>query len=305
MTLKPEKIVGSYLIGQGIAVSGWWVGLVLLPRFVFLFQPKSWPPESTLSFFLADNLFLGIGSIVTGVLAWYRHRVANTFVWMLAAVCWYPTLYCLGVSCLTNEAWLASSCMVSMAGLTLAMATIFGQPTQDPATFRVSSMSPSSAVLWTLGQVVIFWSVFLFILPHGIREVEALIEVPTLQFNFQNEVAILLFVFASAIGFSSAMTMATVGEGTPLPTATAPKLVVRGPYRYIRNPMATAGILQGLSVGLFLGSLGVLFYSILGAFVWHVFVRPVEERDLLTRFGAEFHSYHSRVGLWFPRFRAK
>ena len=50
------------------------------------------------------------------------------------------------------------------------------------------------------------------------------------------------------------MTMALIGEGTPLPAETARKLVVAGPYRYVRNPMAVAGVIQTASIGLLFGS---------------------------------------------------
>ena len=88
-----------------------------------------------------------------------------------------------------------------------------------------------------------------------------------------------------------------------MPTATAPKLVVNGPYRFVRNPVAFAGILQGLAVGRYFGSCGVIAYSILGVLVWHYCVRPVEERDLRQRFGIAYESYQQAVALWLPRSR--
>lgn len=94
--------------------------------------------------------------------------------------------------------------------------------------------------------------------------------------------------------------MATLGRGTPLPTATAPFLVIAGPYRYVRNPMALAGITQGLAVGWWMGSFSVIVYALVGAVAWHTLVRPHEERDLLKRFGAAYRDYQRRVLLWIP-----
>ena len=99
--------------------------------------------------------------------------------------------------------------------------------------------------------------------------------------------------------------MATVGEGTPLPTATAPKLVVSGPYRFVRNPMALAGILQGVAVGWWLGSYVVLAYALAGAALWHLCVRPIEEADLRRRFGSDYERYQSCVRLWIPTLSAR
>ncbi len=95
--------------------------------------------------------------------------------------------------------------------------------------------------------------------------------------------------------------MAFHGRGTPLPTATAPLLVIQGPYRFVRNPMATAGIIQGLAIGWYFGSFGILLYSLLGAHIWHWFVRPVEEKDLTSRFGEAYRDYQASVGLWVPK----
>lgn len=46
----------------------------------------------------------------------------------------------------------------------------------------------------------------------------------------------LAMIAASALGLWSGATMAL-----PLPSATARKLVIAGPYRYVRNPMAVPG----------------------------------------------------------------
>ena len=85
--------------------------------------------------------------------------------------------------------------------------------------------------------------------------------------------------------------MATRGEGTPLPTQTARRLVIKGPYRWIRNPMVVAGLVQGLCVGLLLGSRLAVVVPLAGALVWNYVIRPVEEADLETRFGESFRAY--------------
>jgi protein-S-isoprenylcysteine O-methyltransferase Ste14 len=65
--------------------------------------------------------------------------------------------------------------------------------------------------------------------------------------------------------------------------------------------MAVAGILQGIAVGVWLGSLGVLGYALAGAVLWHLVARPAEERDLLRRFGPAYEQYRAAVPLWWPR----
>lgn len=202
---------------------------------------------------------------------------------------------------MTDQAWVASALMVSMAGLSLAMATIAGTANQEPAAIRALSMSRLHASLWTLSQTLIFWSVFLWILPKGIVEMEQRLAWPSFQHRGQIFGSITLFIAASGLGLSSGLTMAMRGLGTPLPTATAPLLVISGPYRRVRNPMALAGIAQGMGVGWYLGSYSVIGYALLGAIVWHLFVRPVEEADLEVRFGDDYRHYKANVRLWIPK----
>ncbi len=91
------------------------------------------------------------------------------------------------------------------------------------------------------------------------------------------------------------------GHGTPMPMAPPRRLVVRGPYRFVRNPgyLAALGIVLGQA--LMFGSLAVLLYAGALALVFHMFVVAYEEPALLRKFGAEYAAYSARVGRWLPR----
>ncbi|MCK6460606.1 MAG: isoprenylcysteine carboxylmethyltransferase family protein [Planctomycetes bacterium] len=150
----------------------------------------------------------------------------------------------------------------------------------------------------TMVQTAVFWGVLLFLVPWVIVRVEGGFGFPPLRW-----LGAVVFAVASAVGLLSGYTMAVAGEGTPLPLDHPRRLVVRGPYAVVRNPMAVAGIAQGCAVGFFAGSYGVIAYSLLGAFAWHFGIRPFEERHLRARFGEEYEAYRRRVGLWVPRLR--
>ncbi|MFD5214960.1 methyltransferase family protein [Microbacterium sp. NPDC058345] len=156
-------------------------------------------------------------------------------------------------------------------------------------------------LLRTGGQIVVFWGLFLLILPTLIALVErrwGLHVDPPLVVPSLGAVA---FAAATALGLWSATTMASRGDGTPLPRATARTLVMSGPYRIVRNPMAVAGIAQGVAVGMMLGSWLVVGYALCGSLVWNHLIRPGEEADLLSRFGASYEQYRQRVSVWVPR----
>ncbi|MFF2495584.1 methyltransferase family protein [Agromyces sp. NPDC058064] len=156
----------------------------------------------------------------------------------------------------------------------------------------------------TAAQIIVFWGVLLGVVPVIIAWLERRwgLAVPaSLVPEWLAPFGAGLFVLASALGIWSAVAMATRGSGTPLPAATANLLVVAGPYRIVRNPMAVAGITQGVAVGLVLGSWLVVVYAIAGGLFWNFVVRPLEEAELEARFGDEFRRYRAAVRCWVPR----
>jgi protein-S-isoprenylcysteine O-methyltransferase Ste14 len=92
-----------------------------------------------------------------------------------------------------------------------------------------------------------------------------------------------------------------VGEGTLAPWDPTRKLVVRGPYRRVRNPMITGVGLVLLGEAAILGSPGILVVFGLFALANLTYIPLVEEPDLAARFGAEYEEYRRAVPRWIPR----
>lgn len=97
------------------------------------------------------------------------------------------------------------------------------------------------------------------------------------------------------------LTFALVGKGTPAPFDPPRRLVVRGPYRLLRNPMY-------LGAGLALGGAALVFesralaaYAGLFLLLTNLFVRLYEEPTLRRTFGEEYEAYRRQVPRWFPR----
>ena len=156
----------------------------------------------------------------------------------------------------------------------------------------------------TAAQSLVVWGLALAVVPVLLVAVERRVGVPAFDFSGRWGVALALFVGCSALNTASGAVLAVRGRGTPLPVACPRALVIAGPYRYVRNPMAVAGIGQGVAVALGLGSWLVLGYALAGAVLWHAAIRPAEERDLAARFGRAYIAYRNAVPLWRPRGRA-
>jgi len=95
------------------------------------------------------------------------------------------------------------------------------------------------------------------------------------------------------------------GRGTLAPIDPPKNLVVRGPYRYVRNPMyvSVAIILAGEAI--FFISIAVLIEAVILISVAHLFVTFYEEPALRRLFGESYTRYSQTVGRWIPRFRSK
>jgi protein-S-isoprenylcysteine O-methyltransferase Ste14 len=96
---------------------------------------------------------------------------------------------------------------------------------------------------------------------------------------------------------------ATEGRGTLAPWNETKRLVVRGPYRYVRNPMISGvgAVLIGESA--LFGSQPLFVWAASFAFVNAIYIPLVEEPGLHRRFGEDYARYRANVPRWFPRLR--
>ena len=97
------------------------------------------------------------------------------------------------------------------------------------------------------------------------------------------------------------VTLTLIGRGTPAPFDPPRKLVVKGPYRYVRNPMYLGAALALCGAALFYRSIPLFGYAGLFLLATHVFVVWYEEPTLSRLFGADYEAYRARVGRWVTR----
>ncbi len=94
---------------------------------------------------------------------------------------------------------------------------------------------------------------------------------------------------------------ATFGRGTPAPIDAPKKLVVRGLYRYTRNPMYIGFLTAILGWALLFRAATLVVYALVVAACFHLFIVLYEERHLLAEFGGQYEAYRSQVARWLPR----
>ncbi|MFB2583696.1 methyltransferase [Herbiconiux liukaitaii] len=305
--MTPSLLGRAYFAVQALGGAAWWVAVF------------AWPAvrEATLggldpvivAAFDIPLFVLGSAIAASGVRA--AAVVASGWTVLVAvALAVYATVT-------TEAGWGVLIMAVAAAGSLLAVtAIVLGRiPTKwavrGPFAFRAARGGRPVAehVAGTFAQIVVFWGLFLVVIPLGIVWLEERWGVgihlpPGPARPVETALLVLgavLLVLASGLGVWSAVVMSTIGGGTPLPSATAARLVVAGPYRWVRNPMAVAGIVQGAAVGLLLGSWLVVAYAVAGSLVWNLAIRPHEEADLQQRFGPAFTAYRRAVRCWIPR----
>jgi protein-S-isoprenylcysteine O-methyltransferase Ste14 len=111
-----------------------------------------------------------------------------------------------------------------------------------------------------------------------------------------------LLISAGLAALSAAFAQFAVeGRGTPAPVAPTAKLVVRGLYRHVRNPMYVAVLAIILGQALVFVSVGVLAYAAAVLAAVHTFVVFYEEPTLRDTYGTQCETYVRSVPRWIPR----
>jgi protein-S-isoprenylcysteine O-methyltransferase Ste14 len=104
----------------------------------------------------------------------------------------------------------------------------------------------------------------------------------------------------AAVALWCVFTFASIGRGTPAPFDPPRRLVIQGPYRFVRNPMCIGAGLALASAALFYESLPLLGYAGLFFLTTHLFVVWYEEPTLRQIFRQEYEAYCRKVRRWWP-----
>ena len=149
--------------------------------------------------------------------------------------------------------------------------------------------------------------IFLVILPFVLISLGSLLNRwlhwSLLRYEPVNLILGLLLTLAGWLfGIWSIYAQFTLGRGTPVPLMATQKLVVQPPYTWCRNPMALGAIVMYTGVAVLLGSIGALVLVLLGAVALLAYIKFLEEKEMVIRFGQEYLEYRRRTPFLAPRF---
>lgn len=302
----PVGIARAYFAVQAVLTIAWWIAVFVDDGIrAAMFgnaDPRMWVAPDLLLFAVTSLLLarLAAGSrplmvVLAILLTW------NAFV--LVVFGWRSLDGGLGAWGVIAMAFAFTGS--ALAGMRLAFGPLAaGRCFPSPLAIRpAAEASTARHVFRTFVQIVFFWGLFLGVLPWAIARLE-------IRWNLQWEPLLnsgitvtgwILFATMGLLGLWSAFEMVTRGRGTPLPSDSARELVTTGPYALVRNPMAVAGIVQGIAIGLVHGSWLAVAYAFTGSLVWNTLARPYEEAYMATRFGPAFEDYRRRVRCWIPK----
>jgi protein-S-isoprenylcysteine O-methyltransferase Ste14 len=97
---------------------------------------------------------------------------------------------------------------------------------------------------------------------------------------------------------------ATEGDGTLAPWDPPRKLVIRGPYRFVRNPMISGLIFVLFGEALLLLSRPHAVWAAAFLVVNMIYIPLLEEPMLAVRFGDDYREYRRHVRRFLPRLSA-
>jgi protein-S-isoprenylcysteine O-methyltransferase Ste14 len=104
----------------------------------------------------------------------------------------------------------------------------------------------------------------------------------------------------AAVAAWCVLTFAILGRGTPAPFDPPRRLVDRGPYRYVRNPMYVGAGAALAGAALFYEAAALWAYAAGFLLLMHLFVVFYEEPTLGSTFGEDYEAYCRKVRRWWP-----
>jgi protein-S-isoprenylcysteine O-methyltransferase Ste14 len=105
---------------------------------------------------------------------------------------------------------------------------------------------------------------------------------------------VLILICGTSLVISARIWFTRTGQ-SPIPWRPTPELILRGPYRFTRNPMYVGVTLFVVGLGLTLNNIWISLFAVPALVVVHFIAVLPEERYLAEKFGEGYQSFLARV----------
>lgn len=159
-------------------------------------------------------------------------------------------------------------------------------------------MSLIKKILVTLPFVIFYYVA----VPITLTIVERKLKIPDFFPKGSNVLGIILLAAGGGLALWCTIFFYTEGEGTPNLRHPPNNLVIRGPYKVVRNPMMIGNIVAIIGLSFILNSVFLFLFVLLMLPVVVLQTRS-EENELVKKFGQNFLDYQKNTGAWLPKVR--
>lgn len=149
--------------------------------------------------------------------------------------------------------------------------------------------------------------IFVFLVPLFLIKAGASLDhswnMPDINIGLMNKItggaALLTGIF---FALWSIITQIQIGRGTPIPVLATQELLIIGPFKYCRNPMSFGAILGYLGLSIFMASLSMILLTACFTLLLTAYIKFLEEKELIERFGKAYLEYMHSTAFIIPRF---
>jgi protein-S-isoprenylcysteine O-methyltransferase Ste14 len=111
---------------------------------------------------------------------------------------------------------------------------------------------------------------------------------------------VILIVAGGIVAVWTIVIQITLASGTPFPMLPTKKLLIAGPFKYCRNPMTLGTVTAYAGIAVWIGSFSALAVVVLFAALLIGYLKLIEEKELLLRFGSEYLEYKKKTPFIIP-----
>ncbi len=166
----------------------------------------------------------------------------------------------------------------------------------------ISTIETFQNIIWSLVAIGIAYGLFAVLLSLELLSLN--LQVFAVDIGSVRYSGLIFMIIGAVINLKCYWDLIFSGKGTPDPLIPTEKLVTRGLYQFMRNPVYVGLFLILFGLAILFMSAVLLVYSLLWLLVLNLIVVFIEEPTLRRRFGESYDEYLEFAPRWIPRFKA-